>query len=277
MIKQIAYLMRLDKPIGTLLLLCPTMWGLWLASNGPPDITIMLIFVTGVFLMRSAGCIMNDIADRNIDPYVKRTRARPLAAKTLDIKIALLVFLLLVTLAYCLIQSLNAYTISLAWVGLLLAIAYPFLKRITHLPQVGLGLAFAFGIPMSFAAIQETVPLKAWLLYAAAVIWPIIYDTQYAMVDRDDDQRIGVKSTAILFGKHDITIILLLQGLFLLLLFCTGIVFHLRAPFYIALLWVTLCFSYQFLLLRTRTRDAYFAAFQNNQWVGMIILLGCIL
>jgi len=277
MLKQIAYLMRLDKPVGILLLLFPTIWGLWLASDGMPDLTIFFIFIIGVVLMRSAGCIMNDIADRHIDPHVKRTRLRPLAAKKIDIKIAILVFLVLVTLAFCLIQPLNAFTIQLSFIGLALTIIYPFLKRITHLPQVGLGLAFAFGVPMSFAAIQESIPLKAWVLYAAAVVWPIIYDTQYAMVDREDDKKIGVKSTAILFGDRDIMMITLLQGLFILLLLCVGLLFHLRAPFYIALLWVTLCFSYQFLLIRSRNSDAYFSAFKNNQWVGLIILLGCML
>jgi 4-hydroxybenzoate polyprenyltransferase len=277
MLKEIALLIRLDKPIGTLLLLFPTLWGLTLASEGMPDTTILLIFVGGVFLMRSAGCIINDIADRHIDLHVARTKERPLARQKISVKLALFIFFLLVALAYCLIQPLNTLTIQLAWLGLLLAVVYPFLKRLTHLPQVGLGLAFAFGIPMSFAAIQETIPLKAWVLYVAAVIWPIIYDTQYAMVDREDDKKIGVKSTAILFGQYDIVAIVCLQCLFLCLLIYLGVLFQLRAPFYVALLWVVLCFSYQLILLNTRTREAYFTAFKNNQWVGLIILLGCML
>lgn len=276
-LQQIAYLIRLDKPVGTLLLLFPTLWGLWLASERTPDANLLFIFVVGVFLMRSAGCIMNDIADRHIDRHVKRTNMRPLAANTLSIKIAIIVLICLLSLAFLLIQSLNRYTIQLAWLGLLLAAIYPLLKRVTHLPQVGLGFAFAFGIPMSFAAIHNSIPANAWLLYAAAVIWSVIYDTQYAMVDRDDDKKIGVKSTAILFEQYDLLIMSILMGTFLLLLLASGIAFHLHTPFYLSLLWVALCFCYQLLLLKTRTRKGYFAAFKNNQWVGLIILLGCII
>lgn len=275
MLREIAYVMRLDKPIGILLLLFPTLWGLWLANEGIPTNPILFIFIIGVVIMRSAGCIINDIADRHFDKHVERTKHRPLAANTLSVKTALIALLALIVCAFLLIQPLNIFTIQLAFLGLLLAAIYPFLKRITHLPQVGLGLAFAFGIPMSFAAIQNAIPHKAWLLYAAAVIWPIIYDTQYAMVDRQDDKKIGVKSTAILFGRYDILAISVLQCLFLVLLFATGVVFHLRAPFYVSLLWVAFSFCYQYMLLRSRTRKGYFAAFKNNQWVGLVIFLGC--
>lgn len=274
---QLAYLMRLDKPIGILLLLFPTLWGLILASNGDINFSHLIIFSIGVVLMRSAGCIINDMADRKFDGFVERTKDRPLAANKLSLPLAFFALFSLLIFAFLLIQPFNALTIKLAWIGLLLAIIYPFLKRITHLPQVGLGFTFAFGIPIAFAATLGEIPPKAWLLYAAGVVWPIIYDTQYAMMDREDDLKIGIKSTAILFGKHDIYFIILFQIIFIILLIFTGKAFHLRAPFYISLLWVTLCFCYQGLTMRCRTRLAYLKVFQNHQWVGLFILLGFLL
>jgi 4-hydroxybenzoate polyprenyltransferase len=277
MLRQIVYLIRLDKPIGTFLLLFPTLWGLWLAAQGIPDATISSIFIMGVFLMRSAGCIMNDLADRKFDRHVLRTRNRPLANNTLSVKTAIITLILFVSIAFLLIQPLNLLTFKLAFVGLFLAIIYPFLKRVTHLPQVGLGLAFAFGIPMSFAAIRDTIPSEAWLLYAAAVVWPIIYDTQYAMIDLEDDKKISVKSTALLFGDKVMPAIVLLQSVFVALLLFVGFAFHLRAPFYLSLLWVVLCFCYQLILLKQRNKEAYYNAFKSNQWIGLIIFLGCAL
>jgi 4-hydroxybenzoate polyprenyltransferase len=276
-LKNYLLLMRLHKPIGILLLLWPTLWALWLAADGKPDISIVLIFILGVIVMRSAGCVINDIADRQFDGLVMRTKERPLVSGKVSVKAALILFGLLIALAFMLVLLLNGLSILLAIIGALLAIGYPFLKRFTHLPQAGLGLAFSWGVPMAFAAELNEVPTKAWILFIAAAIWPVIYDTFYAMVDRADDIKAGVKSTAILFGKNDRLVIGLLQGLFLILMIVIGKIFQLNFPYYLGLLMAALlCVYQQVICLRADTR-AYFKAFLNNNWVGLIIFSGILL
>jgi len=275
-LKNYFYLMRLNKPIGIFLLLWPTLWALWLAGEGKPSVSIVSIFIVGVIVMRSAGCVINDLADRNFDGSVERTRARPLASKKVSVKEALVLFAILILIAFLLALSLGRLTVLLAVVGVLLAIGYPFLKRITHLPQIGLGVTFAWGVPMAFVAQLNQVPMKSWVLFLAAATWPVIYDTYYAMVDREDDIKIGVKSTAILFGKRDLLIIGLLQCLFILLLVVVGCLFNLHVVYYTSLLFVAMLFAYQQWITRTRDRDACFKAFLNH-WVGLIIFIGIVL
>lgn len=273
-LRQYVYLMRLDKPIGILLLLWPTLWALWLASAGRPDADVLLIFVAGVLLMRSAGCIVNDYADRAFDGHVARTRHRPLAQGTIPHAHALLLAAALAVVAFLLVLHCNLLTVCMAVIGAALTLIYPFLKRVTHLPQVGLGLAFAWGIPMAFAAETGEVSAAAWLLFLAAAIWPVIYDTMYAMVDSADDRHIGVKSTAILFAQHDRAIIGLLQLSFIMLMVVVGQRFHLQTRFTIALMIVGILFVYQQWLIRARAPQQCFAAFLNNHWVGCVIFLG---
>lgn len=275
--KQYARLIRFDKPIGTLLLLWPTWWALWLASNGHPNLKILFVFTAGVFLMRSAGCIMNDIADRHIDGHVTRTQLRPLAARTILVKEALFLAALFALTAFSLVLMCNTFTIYLSFIGAALAIIYPYLKRITHLPQLGLGVAFAWGVPMAFAAEMNFIPGSAWFVFATAIIWPIIYDTMYAMVDRPDDKKIGVKSTAILFGHYDVLIITLLECLFVSMLIFVGILFQLTWIYYASLVIATSLFIYQYYLIRSREPTNCFAAFLNNHWVGFIIFAGIFL
>ena len=267
-------LMRLNKPIGILLLLWPTLWGLWLASQGQPQGKILAIFVIGVILMRSAGCIINDFADRHLDGHVKRTRDRPLACGKVSPRAALILAALLSFSAFLLVLFCNAFTIFLAFIGLALTSLYPLMKRFTHLPQCGLGVAFAWGIPMAFAAEVNQLTAAAWFLFLTAMIWPIIYDTMYAMVDREDDQRAGIKSTAILFNSMDKHIIALLQAVFVLMLIFVGIIFQLHRIYYAALFVATLCFIYQQWLIKDRDVTRCFRAFLNNNWVGLIIFLG---
>lgn len=276
-IKHFCVLMRWNKPIGFLLLLWPTLWALWLAARGNPPWSILFIFIMGVILMRSAGCIINDIADRKWDAHVVRTKERPLAAKKLSVKEALYLFFLLITLAFLLILFLNWLSILLAIIGLLLAIVYPYLKRVTHLPQVGLGFAFSWGIPMAFAAVLGFIPPQAWLLFIAAALWPIIYDTYYAMTDKADDVMVGIKSTAILFDKHIILFIGLLQTGFILLMALVGMLFYLGFYYYFSLLIVSLFFFYQEWLIKDKKPEDCFKAFLNNNWVGFIIFLGIFL
>lgn len=272
--KQYISLVRLNKPIGILLLLWPTLWALWLAGNGHPDIYVVIIFTLGVILMRSAGCIINDIADRHVDAHVTRTAQRPLATKKISTHAALILFAALCLCAFLLVLLLNRYTILLAFAGLALAIGYPFLKRVTHLPQLGLGLAFAWGIPMAFAAIQNTIPASAWILFLAAAIWPVIYDTMYAMVDQADDVNIGIKSTAILFGKQTVPILGFLQLVFLALMSWVGILFNLPWPYFLSLFFGLLLFGYQLSLIKDHQREKCFRAFLNNHWVGMVVFVG---
>lgn len=269
-------LMRADKPIGIYLLLWPTVWALWIAAEGVPDWTVLLIFVAGVIIMRSAGCVINDYADRHFDGVVQRTAQRPLVTGKVSEREALVLFIVLIFMAFILVLMLNWQTILLSFAALILAASYPFMKRYTHLPQVVLGAAFSWSIPMAFMAITEQVSWWAWLLYLANVLWTVAYDTQYAMVDREDDVKIGVKSTAILFGHYDKLIIGLLQLTMLTLLFFIGQHFHLAWPFMLALLVTMLIFFYQHWLIRDRERQACFAAFLNNHYVGLVIALGII-
>jgi 4-hydroxybenzoate polyprenyltransferase len=267
-------LMRFDKPIGILLLLWPTWWALLLAGRGLPSLRNVLVFTCGVVLMRAAGCVMNDIADRDFDPHVERTRQRPLASGEISLKQALGLFLVLMLLAFLLVLLTNPLTIKLAFVGALLAATYPFFKRFTHLPQVVLGIAFGWGIPMAFAAENASVPMLAWGLLAINTVWSVIYDTLYAMVDRDDDLAVGIKSTAILFGKFDILITGILMLVMVILLNAVGSWFELSWPWYVASLATALLFGRQLLSIRSRDRDACFKAFLNNNWVGLALFLG---
>jgi len=267
-------LMRFDKPIGILLLLWPTLWALWIAGQGHPSIKNVLIFCTGVVLMRAAGCIMNDVADRDFDPHVERTRSRPLASGELTVRQALLVFFIVMLLAFGLVLMTNALTIKLAFAGALLASTYPFFKRWTHLPQVVLGLAFGWGIPMAFAAENGYVASIAWLILLINVIWSVIYDTLYAIVDRDDDISIGLKSTAILFGRHDLSILRLLKIIMLALLVLLGLELQFSTPWFAGVTIAAVLFARQQYLVRNRDRDACFSAFLNNNWVGLVIWIG---
>ncbi len=267
-------LMRLDRPIGTWLLLWPTLWALWLAADGLPDIRVLVIFVLGVFLMRAAGCVINDYADRNIDGHVSRTRTRPLATGKITPREALITFAVLVTICALLVLLTNRLTLLLAFAGLALAALYPFCKRFTFYPQLVLGAAFSWAIPMAFAAQTNALPLTLWLLYLANLNWTVAYDTEYAMCDRDDDLQIGVKSTAILFGEADRAIIGLLQGLTLLCLLLVGARFDLGMYFYLSLLGMLGGFVWQQWLIRSRAPQACLRAFLSNHWAGMVVFIG---
>ncbi len=272
-----AQLMRLDRPVGTLLLLWPTLWALWLAAKGMPTPTLLLIFCSGVFVMRAAGCVINDVADRNFDGHVQRTADRPLAAGRTSALRALLLFAGLCLIAFLLVLGTNPLCIQLAFAGLALAVLYPFMKRYTHLPQVVLGAAFSWAIPMAWAAEANSLDATCWLLFAANLLWTVAYDTQYAMVDRDDDLKIGVKSTAILFGRWDNRAILLLQGAFVLCLLLLARWQQLGILFHLGLLLATLLFVHQARLTAGRERDACFRAFRNNNWVGAVITAALLL
>ena len=267
-------LMRFDKPIGILLLLWPTWWALLIAGGGQPTLKNALIFTAGVVLMRAAGCVMNDIADRDFDPHVERTRSRPLAAGELQTRQAVGLFLLLMILAFLLVLLTNALTVKLALVGAVLASTYPFFKRFTHIPQVVLGIAFGWGIPMAFAAETGAVPAIAWWLLGINTTWSIIYDTLYAMVDREDDLAVGVKSTAILFGRHDLLVIGVLMGLMVALLLTVGLRLGLTWPWYLGVAAAAGLFAGQLFKARKRDRAACFKAFLNNNWVGFVLFLG---
>lgn len=267
-------LARMDKPIGIFILLWPVLWSLWLASNGFPNTWVLLVFCLGVVVMRSAGCVINDYADRNIDPHVERTKLRPIASGKITSKEALLVFVVLCLFAFCLVLTLNAYSILLSFGGAFLAASYPFMKRYTHLPQAYLGIAFGWAVPMAFAAQTNNIPEEAWLLYLSVVLWALVYDTMYAMVDKEDDLKIGVKSTAILFGDSDRLIIGLLQICQLILLWVIGSITGLKWPYFLGLS-IAACLSvYQQILIYGRDRDRCFKAFLNNNWYGMVIFLG---
>jgi 4-hydroxybenzoate polyprenyltransferase len=269
-------LARLDKPIGSLLLLWPTLWALWLAADGFPPFSLLVIFTAGVFVMRSAGCVINDYADRHFDGHVKRTASRPLPAGRISTTQALLFFIVLVFIAFVLVWQLNQFTIYLSIGGLLLAAIYPFMKRVTSLPQLVLGMAFSWSIPMAYGAVAGHLSLTTWLLFFANLVWTIAYDTMYAMVDRDDDLKIGVKSTAILFGQYDRHCIALLQMMTLVLLCLIGGLEQLSQSYYLLLVAVGGFFVYQQWLIRHRQRDACFRAFLNNNWVGVLVFVGII-
>lgn len=269
-------LTRLNRPIGIYLVLWPTLWSLWLAAKGAPDVKNLVIFILGCILMRSAGCVINDFADRDIDGHVHRTRDRPLATGAVSSLEAISLFAGLSFLAFILVLFTNGLTIKLSFAGIALAVCYPFMKRYTHLPQVVLGAAFAWSIPMAFAAQAGAVPQEAWLVYVAVLLWTVCYDTFYAMVDRDDDQRIGVKSTAVLFGDMDRVMTGALQVLTLLTLLIVGKRFVLGWFFYLSLAVAAGLFAYQQYLIRNRQKDACFTAFLNNNWVGMVIFIGIV-
>ncbi len=267
-------LMRLDKPIGILLLLWPTLWGLLFAAGGLPAPDVLLIFFTGTVLTRSAGCVMNDYADRNFDPHVERTRDRPLAAGIIRPAEALVLAAALMLFALGLVLFLNPLTIKLAFVAAVLAAIYPYVKRVFPLPQAWLGVAFGFGIPMAYAAQWNSLPRVAWLLLIATMFWAIAYDTEYAMVDRDDDVKIGVKSSAILFGRYDVAGVMTAHALFLGLMAWIGW-WQMRDVFYFAGLAAALALVFhQYGLIRGRTREGAFKAFLNNHWVGCVIFIG---
>ena len=268
-------LMRLDKPIGTYLLLWPTYWALWLASDGLPAIDMLLIFTLGVVLMRAAGCVINDYADRNFDGAVERTKQRPLATGAVSSTEALQLFALLLALSALLLLFLNWQSAVLALVAVALAASYPFMKRYTHLPQVVLGAAFSWGMVMSFMAIQGQLPLLVWLIYGANLLWTVAYDTFYAMVDKDDDEKIGVKSTARLFGRYALFIIAILQLGMLALLEWAGALAGLGEAFNMALVVALVLFIYQHRLAR-QGRDGCFKAFLNNHYVGLVIFIGVV-
>jgi 4-hydroxybenzoate polyprenyltransferase len=270
-------LMRFDRPIGILLLLWPTWWALLLAGGGRPSVRNALIFTAGVVIMRAAGCVMNDIADRDFDPHVERTRQRPLASGELQLKQALGLFLLLMTIAFLLVLLTNALTIKLALVGAVLASSYPFFKRFTHVPQVVLGIAFGWGIPMAFAAENGMVPALAWWLLLVNTVWSVIYDTEYAMVDREDDLAVGIKSTAILFGRYDVPVIALLMAGMTALLAMVGVQAGLGWPWFLGLAVAAALFGWQLLTIRQREREACFRAFMNNNWVGFALFSGLLL
>ena len=267
-------LMRLDKPIGALLLLWPALWGLWLAAYGLPDFVILMIFITGTVLVRSAGCIVNDFADREFDPYVERTRTRPLAARLIAPWEALSLAALLFLTAFALVLQLNQLTIMLAFVALGLTVIYPFLKRGFSFPQAWLGIAFGFSIPMAYAAQYGQLVPVAWVLMIANMFWAIAYDTEYAMVDRDDDQRIGLKSSAILLGRFDVPAVMASHAIFLVMMAVIGW-WQLLGPLYYAGLVVAAgLVLYQYRLIRARDREGCFKAFLNNNWVGCAIFVG---
>lgn len=268
------HLMRIDKPIGALLLLWPTLWALWLAGKGVPSLPILLVFVLGVFLMRAAGCVINDYADRAFDGHVKRTASRPMPSGRVSEKEARILFVSLVLVSFALVLTLNTMTIWLSLAALALAWIYPFMKRVTHLPQVILGAAFGWSIPMAYAAVSESLPLSCWLLFLANICWTVAYDTLYAMVDRDDDLRIGIKSTAVLFGRYDTLIVGLLQFATLLLMAWIGHQMQLGSAFYLALLLAGALFLHQQKQVVNRDRDACFRAFLNNNYVGLVLFIG---
>ncbi|MGH8279124.1 MAG: 4-hydroxybenzoate octaprenyltransferase [Gammaproteobacteria bacterium] len=269
--------MRMHRPIGAFLLLWPTLWALWLASNGRPSPKLFAIFGVGVFVMRSAGCVMNDFADRNFDPYVRRTRERPLATREVNVREALGLFLVLCAMGVVLVLMLNRLSWYLAIIGAVLVLTYPFMKRYTYLPQPYLGMAFGWGIPMAYAAASGHLPPVAWLIFIGNIIWATVYDTQYAMVDRRDDLKIGVKSTAILFGDLDRVIVGILQALLLLDLILVGQQTHMSAVYYVGLAFAFLFAVYQQVLMRKREARGCFQAFMNNNWFGATVFAGILL
>jgi 4-hydroxybenzoate polyprenyltransferase len=276
-LQQYAILVRLNRPIGILLLLWPTLWALWIAGEGKPDLLVTVVFVLGVALMRSAGCAINDFADRNIDGEVKRTCQRPIATGKVSPREALMVFAVLSLVAFGLVLLLNWPTVLMSSVALVLAAVYPFMKRYTHLPQLVLGMAFGWAVPMAYMALTGTVTPEAWLLYIATVMWALIYDTQYAMVDREDDLRIGVKSTAILFDDSDTSIIGMIQIFMICLLILVGVKEELGVYYFLGVIAASLLAVYQQYLIRNRDPAGCFAAFLNNNYFGLVVFLGIVI
>lgn len=267
-------LMRFDRPVGILLLLWPTLWALWIAGEGHPAVKNVLVFCMGVVLMRAAGCIMNDVADRDFDPHVQRTRVRPLASGELKVREALWLFVALLLAAFVLVLMTDPFTVKLAFVGAALAASYPLFKRVTHFPQVVLGIAFGWGIIMAFTAESGQIPPIAWWLLATNIVWAVIYDTLYAMVDREDDLRIGIKSTAIFFGRYDLAMLRGLKLLMLVMLWATGRMLDLTWPWFLAVGLVAVLFSSQQWQVRQRDPAACFKAFRENNWIGLVLFAG---
>ena len=277
-VQEWARLMRLDKLVGVWLLLWPELWALWIAGDGRPKPRILIIFLLGTLVMRSAGCVINDFADRNVDPFVKRTRDRPLAARRIDPREALVLFGVLIVIALCLALQLDAFTLKLACIGAALTISYPFLKRFFPLPQFYLGLAFGWAVPMAYAA-QSGPPLPrvAWVLFTTAVLWACIYDTLYAMVDRDDDLKIGIRSSAILFADMDRLIVAIMQAMMLFALLLVGRTMKFGDWYLAGVIAAAVFFLYQQWLIRERESAKCFRAFVNNQYVGLVIFIGILL
>jgi len=273
-LEQYAYLIRLDRPIGFYLLLWPTLWALWIAAEGWPDTLVLFVFVAGVFLMRSAGCAINDFADRDIDPHVERTKDRPLAAGRISTKESLLVFATLSISAFLLVLLMNSLTIYLSLIGIALAASYPFMKRYHYMPQVHLGAAFGWAVPMAFTAQANEITSVTWLLFMATVLWATAYDTMYAMADIQDDLKIGVKSTAILFGDADRLIVGLLQALLMFDLLLIGQQSEMGLFYYLGLLLATGFAIYQQYLIKDRKPELCVKAFINNNWFGMVVFAG---
>ena len=267
-------LMRLDKPIGILLLLWPTLWGLWFAAGGMPRWMVLWIFIMGTVLMRSAGCVINDYADRDFDPQVERTRHRPLAARRISTREALILAAALALAAFLLILPLNRLVLWLSFPALIIAASYPFTKRFFSIPQACLGVAFGFGIPMAFAAVQGQVPSLAWVLLAASGFWTIAYDTEYAMVDREDDLKIGIRTAAITFGRFDVAMVMLCYGIFLSILIGVGVWQKMGIPYYLGLACALGLVIYHYTLIRNRNRELCFKAFLHNNWVGAAVFAG---
>jgi len=272
--RQYWLLARFDRTIGTLILLWPALWALWVASAGKPDITVLIVICLGVVLMRAAGCVINDYADREFDPHVARTQQRPIAAGRVTPKEALIVFVLLCLAAFALVWLLNIYTVLLSFVAAFLAASYPFMKRYTQLPQAYLGIAFGWAVPMAFSAQLNSIPAVAWVMYLAVVLWALVYDTMYAMVDKEDDLKIGIKSTAILFGDYDRAIMAILQMIILMLLVAVGQLQQLSWLYYSSVLIAAGFFAYQQKLIFHRDKEKCFKAFLNNNWFGLVIFVG---
>ncbi|MCY3769810.1 MAG: 4-hydroxybenzoate octaprenyltransferase [Gammaproteobacteria bacterium] len=270
-------LMRVDRPIGCFLLLWPTLWALWFAGKGNPDPTIVVIFLLGTYVMRAAGCIINDIADRNVDPHVHRTRNRPLARGVIRVAHAAMLFILLLGIAFLLVLQLNFETIRVAFIAATVAVVYPYLKRFTHLPQLVLGIAFSMGIPLAYTALTGHIPDIAWMLFTANFLWIVAYDTQYAMADRRDDLLIGVKSTAILFGRFDKLIVGVLHLATLVLLAVFGLMNTMSWHYYLGLLMASGFAVYQQYLCKDNLPERCFRAFQNNNWFGAMVFTGIVL
>ncbi len=276
-LEQYWLLARFDKPIGILILLWPALWALWIASQGRPEPLVLTVICAGVVLMRAAGCVINDYADRDFDPHVERTKQRPIAAGRVSPKEALALFVVLCLCAFGLVLLLNIKTILLSFIAAFLAASYPFMKRYTHLPQAYLGIAFGFAVPMAFAAQTNSIPLTAWILYLAVMLWALVYDTMYAMVDKEDDLKIGVKSTAILFGDHEREIMAVLQVIILGLLIWVGRLEQLGGFYYAALAVAAGLSLYQQKLIFYRDKADCFKAFLNSNWFGMVIFIGLFL
>lgn len=276
-LKQYGLLMRVDKPIGIFLLLWPTLWALWLAADSTPTVSLIVIFSVGVFLTRSAGCVINDFADRNFDGKVERTKSRPLATGVVTEREALILFVSLSLAAFALVLMLNSLSIILSVVAIAIAMAYPFMKRVTYFPQAVLGAAFSMSIPMAFAATNGEIPESVWVLYIANLLWVLAYDTLYGMVDKKDDLKVGIKSTAILFGEADLQIIAIIQGFFLFGMILVGNRFDLNYWYYLSLVIAAGLIAWQLYYCRKREREKCFVAFLNNNWVGAVIFCGILL